>query len=253
MCCCTVAYRKPRRLRAAPRAALPTAAICCVLSLRAVLHAPLAGINTMYSPAELEVSRSPCNCCCWVLRHLERPVLVKCMSSVCSATHLNLGQDSLAAKCTQGTAPCLLQDAVAESKFLSAPAFLADSVLATRLQEYARAKHAGSTSFERHLQSNKAEEEDRKQRNRGYRAQDAAAALQAVTQYGEAPCSLAVRGCCVATAGATASKRCSEADRLLSGCFCGDAVPWTGTWLRVCCPNIGRWISMMTVMRTAFD
>lgn len=67
--------------------------------------------------------------------------------------------------------------------------FLPILVLATRLQEYAHAKHAGSALFERRLQTNKAEEEDRKQRKRGYRAEEAAAALQAVTQYVEAPCS----------------------------------------------------------------
>jgi hypothetical protein len=63
------------------------------------------------------------------------------------------------------------------------------SSLATCLQEYAHTKHAGSAAFEKHLKYHKGEEESRKERNRGYRAGRAAAALEAVTQYGEAPCS----------------------------------------------------------------
>lgn len=51
-------------------------------------------------------------------------------------------------------------------------------------------------------------EAQRGQRKQAYRAEKTAAALEAVTQYGEAPCSQ--NGCCVATGAAqpngTASK-----------------------------------------------
>lgn len=55
----------------------------------------------------------------------------------------------------------------------------------TLSQEYARAKYAGREWFERHLQSNLRSQEDKRERKRGYREQETAAALKAVTQYGK--------------------------------------------------------------------
>lgn len=54
-------------------------------------------------------------------------------------------------------------------------------------QEYARAKHAGNASFdfEATLAEHLRDEQDRRSRRRGYRAEETAAALQAVAEYGE--------------------------------------------------------------------
>ena len=52
------------------------------------------------------------------------------------------------------------------------------------VQEYARKKYAGNEWFSRNLQNKLESEAGRRERRRGYRATQTAAALQKVTDYG---------------------------------------------------------------------